>query len=95
MAKRPLILCIDDEGNGLEGRKMLLEENGCNVLASTSGVEALQLFACHPIDLVLLDYHMPEMRGDVVAACMKASQPDIKSARLTIHLSVWSSAGQE
>ena len=56
---------------------MLLEESGCKVLASTSGVEALQLFASHPIDLVLLDYHMPEMRGDVVAACMKASQPDI------------------
>jgi len=77
MPKRPLILCVDDEWNGLEGRKMLLEESGCRVLASTSGVEALHLFASHPIDLVLLDYHMPEMRGDVVAACMKASQPEI------------------
>jgi CheY-like chemotaxis protein len=77
MPKRPLILCVDDEWNGLEGRKMLLEGSGCKVLASTSGVEALQLFASHPIDLVLLDYHMPEMRGDVVAECMKASQPEI------------------
>ena len=77
MPKRPLILCVDDEWNGLEGRKMLLEESGCRVLASTSGVEALHLFASHPIDLVLLDYHMPEMSGDVVAACMKASQPEI------------------
>ena len=77
MPKRPLILCVDDEWNGLEARKMLLEESGFRVLASTSGVEALQLFAPHPIDLVLLDYHMPEMRGDAVAACMKASQPDI------------------
>ena len=77
MPTRPLILCVDDECNGLEGRKMLLEASGCKVLASASGVEALQLFASHPIDLVLLDYHMPEMRGDVVAECMKASQPEI------------------
>ena len=50
MQKRPLILCVDDEWNGLEGRKMLLEEGGCKVLASTSGVEALRLFALrgHP-----------------------------------------------
>ena len=77
MPRRPLILCVDDEWNGLEGRKMLLEESGCKVLTSTSGVEALHLFASHPIDLVLLDYHMPEMRGDVVAECMKLSQPDV------------------
>ena len=64
MPRKPLILCVDDEWNGLEGRKMLLEESGCRVLASTSGVEALHLFASHPI-------------GDVVAACMKASQPEI------------------
>ena len=28
MPRRPLILCVDDEFNGLEGRKMLLEEAG-------------------------------------------------------------------
>jgi CheY-like chemotaxis protein len=77
MPKKPLILCVDDEWNQLEGRKMLLEESGCKVLASTSGEEALQLLANHTIDLVLLDYHMPEMRGDVVAARMKASHSEI------------------
>lgn len=75
--KRPLILCVDDEWGGLECRKILLEESGYKVLASTSGVEALRLFASHPIDLVLLDYRMPEMRGDVVAECMKHSQPQV------------------
>jgi CheY-like chemotaxis protein len=59
MPKKPLILCVDDEWNQLEGRKMLLEESGCKVLASTSGEEALRLLANHTIDLVLLDYHMP------------------------------------
>ena len=83
MPRRPLILCVDDEWNGLEGRKMLLEDAGCNVLVATGGADALQLFASHPVDLVLLDYHMPGMNGDVVAEHMKAGQPDVLIALLS------------
>jgi CheY-like chemotaxis protein len=81
--RKSLILCVDDEWNGLEGRKMLLEEAGCKVLVATSGAEALQLFASHPVDLVLLDYHMPGMNGDVVAEHMKAGQSDVPIALLS------------
>ena len=83
MTKRSLILCVDDDWNGLEGRKMLLEECGYQVLVATGGAEALQLFASHPVDLVLIDYHMPGMNGDVVAQHMKASQSDIPIALLS------------
>jgi len=83
MPRRPVVLCVDDEWNGLEGRKMLLEEARCRVLVATSGVDALQLFASHPVDLVLLDYHMPGMNGDVVAEHMKSSQPDVPIALLS------------
>ena len=83
MPRRSLILCVDDEWNGLEGRKMLLEDAGCNVLVATGGADALQLFASHPVDLVLLDYHMPGMNGDVVAEHMKAGQPDVLIALLS------------
>ena len=83
MKKRPIILCVDDEWGGLEGRRMLLEERGYQVLAAISGEEALQLFASHPPDLVLVDFHMPEMNGDIVAKRMKASQPDVPVAMLS------------
>jgi CheY-like chemotaxis protein len=92
VTKRPLILCVDDEWNGLEGRKMLFEERGYQVLAATSGTEALQLFASHPIDLVLLDYHMPAMNGDVIAERMKASQPDVPIAILSADVGLPTSA---
>jgi len=62
---------------------MLLEDAGCNVLVATGGADALQLFASHPVDLVLLDYHMPGMNGDVVAEHMKAGQPDVLIALLS------------
>jgi CheY-like chemotaxis protein len=54
MPRKSLILCVDDEWNGLEGRKMPLEEAACKVLVAASGAEALQLFASNAVDLVIL-----------------------------------------
>jgi CheY-like chemotaxis protein len=65
------ILCIDDHWNGLIARKMLLENNGYKVLEATDGDEGLKLFLSHSVDAVVLDYQMPGMNGDVVAAKMK------------------------
>jgi len=50
---------------------MLLEKNGYEVLEASGGDEGLKLFRSHPIDAVVLDYQMPGMNGDVVAAKMK------------------------
>src|SRR5580700_6250754 len=66
------ILCIDDHWNGLIGRKMLLEQGGYEVLEASGGDEGLKLFRSHAIDAVVLDYQMPGMNGDVVAAKMKS-----------------------
>jgi len=65
------ILCIDDHWNGLIGRKMLLEQSGYEVLEATGGDEGLKLFASRSVDAVVLDYQMPGMNGDLVAAKMK------------------------
>ena len=66
------ILCIDDHWNGLIGRKMLLEKSGYEVLEASGGDEGLKLFRSHAVDAVVLDYQMPGMNGDVVAAKMKS-----------------------
>jgi len=50
---------------------MLLENNGYKVLEATGGDEGLKLFLSHSVDAVVLDYQMPGMNGDVVAAKMK------------------------
>jgi CheY-like chemotaxis protein len=50
---------------------MLLEESGYEVLEATGGDEALKLFLAHAVDAVVLDYQMPGMNGDAVAAKMK------------------------
>src|SRR5580698_3511065 len=66
------ILCIDDHWNGLLGRKMLLEQSGYEVLEASGGDEGLKLFRSQAVDAVVLDYQMPGMNGDVVAAKMKS-----------------------
>ena len=71
------ILCIDDHWNGLIRRKMLLEQSGYEVLEASGGDEGLKLFRSHPVDAVVLDYQMPGMNGDVVAAKMKSINSQI------------------
>jgi CheY-like chemotaxis protein len=69
--RKARILCIDDHWNALIGRKMFLEQSGYEVLEATGGDEGLKLFLKHAVDAVVLDYQMPGMNGDVVAARMK------------------------
>jgi CheY-like chemotaxis protein len=65
------ILCIEDHWKGLIARKMLLEKNGYEVLEASGVDEGLKLFLSRNIDAVLLDYQMPGMQGDAIAAKMK------------------------
>jgi len=84
MNHKPLILCADDSLSVLEGWKMLLERNGYEVLTASDGMEAFQKFVSHPVDLVLLDYHMPHMNGDVAAAHMKSCKTDVPIALFSV-----------
>jgi CheY-like chemotaxis protein len=57
------ILLVDDNINGLNARKTVLEELGHKIVTATSGSEALELFGRHKFDLVVTDYKMPRMDG--------------------------------
>ena len=78
MSKLATILCIDDEPKGLAVRKMLLESQGYEVFTATSGREGRAIFARHRVAAVVLDYAMPEMNGDVVAAALKRLDPAVR-----------------
>jgi CheY-like chemotaxis protein len=75
--KSKVILCVDDEALGLSVRKMLLESRGYRVFTAECGPDALVLFSSEDLDLVILDYLMPGMNGDVVARKMKDLRPDL------------------
>jgi CheY-like chemotaxis protein len=75
---RKRLLCIDDDPETLKVRKVLLEASGYSVLTSTTASEGLRILAQgEPIDLVLLDYLMPEMNGDLLAVTIRRLYQDL------------------
>jgi CheY-like chemotaxis protein len=72
-----VILCVDDETTGLSVRKTLLESQGYRVLTAENGPDALVLFSSEDPELVILDYSMPGMNGDIVAERMKELRSDL------------------
>lgn len=71
------ILCIDDEALGLQIRRAVLEKAGFHVLTATDGSQGLLLFTDNQVDVVLLDYLMPDMDGGAVASLMRARKPQV------------------
>lgn len=72
------ILCIDDDRSILELRRCVLESSGYGVLTAPNGMDGLKLVSqgAH-VDLVLLDYLMPGMKGDEVAKTLKTAFPSL------------------
>ena len=62
-----VLLCIDDNEDMLECEKSFLESFGYSVLPAASGGKGLELASKHSVDVVILDYFMPEMNGQEVA----------------------------
>jgi CheY-like chemotaxis protein len=81
-----VILCVDDEVIGLDVRRALLESRGYRVLTAQNGSDALVLFSSEAMDLVVLDYRMPEMNGDIVASRMKELRPDLPIIMLSAYV---------
>lgn len=75
--RKATILCIDDHWKDLIERKTLLEQSGYGVLETTGWEEGMKLFLANTVHAVILDYQMPGMNGDVVAAMMKRLKPHI------------------
>jgi CheY-like chemotaxis protein len=74
----PTILCIDDYETSLGGWCLYLQGVGYSVITAQTAQEGLQLFAVSPVDLVLLDYDLPDSNGHEAAATMKRIKPDVQ-----------------
>ena len=74
----PTILCIDDYETSLGGWCLYLQGVGYSVITAQTAQEGLQLFAVSPVDLVLLDYDLPDSNGNEAAATMKRIKPDVQ-----------------
>jgi len=76
---RGTVLLVEDDMMARKVGLALLEKAGLKVLEAESGQQALELFDKHreDIDLLVLDYAMPEMNGAAVFDEVRGKDPDM------------------
>jgi CheY-like chemotaxis protein len=84
MPRKPVVLCVDDEWNGLEDRKMLLEEAACKVLIATSGADAFERVRFTDDGCLTV-----EVAADHDSKFPRAGLPRLMSDRCPLFMSRW------
>ena len=87
-ARSKTVLCVDDEKIGLRVRKIMLESRGFQVLTASSGPDGLKLFEENHVDVVVLDYYMPDVNGGEVASEMRRRRPGVPIVFLSAYFSL-------
>jgi CheY-like chemotaxis protein len=79
------ILVVDDEPFVCEAVKMMLNFDGHIVETASNAREALAMFEVGKFDLIITDYAMPMMKGDELAAAIKAKSPNQPVVMITAY----------
>ena len=77
------ILVVDDQKEILISNRLLLEREGHRVLTAASGEQALTLFRSEEVHLVIVDYFMPGMNGEVVVQEVRRRDKDVQILLMT------------
>jgi two-component system, OmpR family, response regulator ResD len=68
-----------------ESIKMILKHHGHEVKTVDNGETAIALCKTEQFDLIITDYYMPDMKGDVLSAIIKRNWPEQKILMITAH----------
>jgi two-component system cell cycle response regulator CpdR len=63
--------------------KLVLKNQGWELIVTSSGVEAVSIAASRPLDLALIDYMLPDLDGLAVAKNLKHRQPSTEIILMT------------
>jgi DNA-binding response OmpR family regulator len=69
--KKNKVLLVEDEAMIVEMYKLRLEEEGCEVLVTDKGSEALEIAKEQKPDIILLDVMLPEIDGFTILQNLK------------------------
>src|SRR5258708_31954879 len=87
------ILVVDDEPFVCDAVKMMLTFDGHMVETASNGKDALDMFQVGKYDLVITDFAMPSMKGDALAAAIKARAPTQPVVMITAYAEMLQSTG--
>jgi len=85
MPPSKVVLCVDDEAQALNLRKLVLESHEFTVLTALNGEDGLSILDSQHIDAAVVDYSMPGMNGGVVAAEIRRRKPRLPIIMLTAY----------
>ena len=77
------ILLVEDQEPIRACLRMMLELEGHQVTEASNGAEALNLFASGHFDLVITDFEMPVMKGNMLAVRIKRLAPSLPILMIT------------
>jgi len=81
----PVVLVVDDEEGIRESLSGIFEDEGCAILTSNSGEEAIELLKEQSPDLVLLDIWLPGIDGIKTLEEIKVLKPDLPVIMISGH----------
>ena len=90
MATRPegepiaRVLVVDDEPSICRALALALRRNGYEALTAQSGDGALALLRRERVDVLLLDFRIPDLRGDALYELAASMQPHLRRATLFV-----------
>ena len=78
-AKGPTVLVVDDQAGIRSIERRVLETHGYHVLEAEGAREAIDLLAGGtPMDLLIADLDMPEVRGEEMVSRIRKTRPGLK-----------------
>jgi PAS domain S-box-containing protein len=83
-AEQRTVLYAEDNPSNISLVEMILEQRpAISLLTATRGIDAITLASSRPVDLILLDLHLPDMTGVQVATALRAD-PSTKDIPIVI-----------
>jgi CheY-like chemotaxis protein len=76
MRIKNLILVVDDDELLASAIRGLLEEDGHVVVCCHNSLDVIDIAKEQTFDVILVDYHMPNMKGDMVCRLLRHFQRD-------------------
>ena len=77
MENQARILIVDDEPGMCWALEKVLQAEGCQTMAATTGQNALELTQEESLDIVFIDVTLPDMDGIDLAALIRQTRPDV------------------
>ena len=78
------ILLVEDEVALSEPLAFLLDKEGYEIIVAEDGTAALELFASHSPDLILLDLMLPGIPGSMRSSRTRSGECEEKSSRAAV-----------